>query len=116
MRKIGVDHNRRPGGEETHIHVFDLDSIHDNWDSKVKAGQYPHQSELKQWAPLHNLSLLDGIHWYRGTTLVVVADNSLRRGVISLFHDHVCYDPPQFFTSLLDPLLVTMSKPPLMAK
>ena len=27
-----------------------------------------------------------------------------------------CYDPPQFFSSLLDPLLVTMPKPPLMAK
>ena len=50
----------RPGGEEMHIHVFDIDSIHDNWDSKVKTGQYLYQSELKQWAPLHNLTLLDG--------------------------------------------------------
>jgi len=29
---------------------------------------------------------------------------------------HQCYDPPQFFLSLSDPLLVTLSKPPLMAK
>jgi len=36
----------QPSGEETHIHVFNIDSIHDNWDSKVKTGQYPHQSEL----------------------------------------------------------------------
>jgi len=79
----------RPGGEETHICVFDMDSIHDNWDRKVKTGQYPHQSELKQWAPLHNLTLLDGTHWHHGTALVVMADNALRRGVISLFHDHV---------------------------
>jgi len=27
-----------------------------------------------------------------------------------------CYDPPQFFSSLSNPLLVTLSKPPLMAK
>jgi len=27
-----------------------------------------------------------------------------------------CYDPPQFFSSSLDPLLVTISKPPPMAK
>jgi len=27
-----------------------------------------------------------------------------------------CYDPPPFFAPLLDPLLVTLSKPPLMAK
>jgi len=86
--------DRQPGGEETHIRVFDLDSIHDNWDSKVKAGQYPHQSELKQWAPLHNLTLLDGTHWHHGTALVVVADNALRRGVISLFHDHVTAGHP----------------------
>jgi len=86
--------DRWPGGEETHICVFDIDSIHDNWDSKVKTGQYPHQSELKQWAPLHNLTLLDGTHWHHGTALVVVADNKLRRGVISLFHDHVTAGHP----------------------
>ena len=28
------------------------------------------------------------MHWYHGTALVVVANNELRRGVISLFHDH----------------------------
>jgi len=86
--------NGRPSGEETHICVFDIDSIHDNWDSKVKTGQYPHQSELKRWAPLHNLTLLDGTHWHHGTALVVMADNTLRRGVISLFHNHVTAGHP----------------------
>ena len=86
--------NGWPGGEETHIHVFDIDSIHDNWDSKVKEGQYPCQSELRQWASLHNLTLLDRTHWHHGTALVVVADNALRRGVISLFHDHVTASHP----------------------
>ena len=28
----------------------------------------------------------------------------------------MCYDPPQFFSSLSDPLLVTITKPPSMAK
>ena len=46
------------------------------------------QSILKQWAPVHNLSTIDGTHWYKGPALVVVADNALRRGVITLFHDH----------------------------
>jgi len=73
----------------TSICVFNMDSISDKLDSKVKLAQYPNQPKLKQWAPLHNLSLLDGTHWYHGTALVVMADNSLRRGVISLFHDHV---------------------------
>jgi len=38
----------------------------------------------------HNLTL-DPAHqetWRHGTALVVVADNALRRGVITLFHDH----------------------------
>jgi len=73
----------------TSICVFDMDSIGNNLDSKVKLVQYPNQPKLKQWAPLYNLSLLDGTYWYHGTALVIVADNSLRRGVISLFHDHV---------------------------
>ena len=65
-----------------------MDSIGDNLDLRIKLVQYQHQKTLKQWAPTHNLSLLDGTHWYHGTTLVVVADNDLRRGVTSLFHDH----------------------------
>jgi len=65
-----------------------MDSIADNLDSKIKLVQYQNQSTLKKWAPTHNLSLLDGTHWYHGTALVVVADNDLRRGVTSLFHDH----------------------------
>jgi len=84
----------------TSIHVFDMDSIGNNLDSKVKLAQYPNQPKLKQWAPLHNLSLLDGTHWYHGTALVVVADNSLRRGVISLFHDHVTAGHPRITKTL----------------
>jgi len=62
-----------------------MDSIGDNLDSRVKLAQYKDQPLLKKWAPTHNLSLLDGTHWYHGTALVVMADNTLRRGVISLF-------------------------------
>jgi len=66
-----------------------MDSIGDNLDSRIKLAQYKEQPLLKKWVPTHNLSLLDGTHWYHGTTLVVMADNTLRRGVISLFYDHV---------------------------
>jgi len=74
--------------QHTSIRVFNMDSIGDNLDSKIKLAQYQNQSTLKKWAPAHNLSLLDGTHWHHGTALVVVADNDLRRGVTSLFHDH----------------------------
>jgi len=74
--------------------VFNINSIHDNWDSKVKLAQYQQQSDLKKWAPTYNLTLLDGTHWYHRTALVVMADNTLRRGVISLFHNHVTAGHP----------------------
>jgi len=74
--------------QHTSICVFDMDSIGDNLDSRIKLAQYQHQKTLKQWAPTHNLSLLDGTHWHHRTALVVMADNDLRRGVTSLFHDH----------------------------
>jgi len=84
----------------TSIRVFDMDSIGDNPDQKVKLAQYPNQPKLKEWAPLHNLSLLDGTHWYHGTALVVVADNKLRRGVTSLFHDHKTAGHPRITKTL----------------
>jgi len=62
-----------------------MDSIGNNLDSRVNLAQYQNQEKLKQWAPVHNLSLLDSTHWHHGTTLVVVADNDLRREVTSLF-------------------------------
>jgi len=71
----------------TAIRIFDIDSIHDNLDNKTKQAQYQDQETLKRWASVHNLTLLNGTHWHHGTALVVVADNTLRRGVISLFHD-----------------------------
>jgi len=84
----------------TSIRVFDIDSIHDNWDSKVKLAQYQQQSNLKKWAAIYNLILLDGTHWHHRTTLVVVADNALRRGVISLFHNHVTASHPRITKTL----------------
>ena len=65
-----------------------MDSIHDSLEQQVKRAQYPEQKCLKEWAPTHNLSTEDGTHWFKGTAMVVVENNNLRRGVIALFHDH----------------------------
>ena len=74
--------------EHTKIRVFDIDSIHDSLEQQVKRAQYPEQKRLKEWASVHNLSTEDGTHWFKGTAMVVVENNDLRRGVITLFHDH----------------------------
>jgi len=72
------------------IRVFNSDSIDDKLDTRVFQAQKEHQLELKQMATAHNLTLDPEYQetWHHGTTLVVVADNALRRGVITLFHDH----------------------------
>ena len=40
------------------------------------------------WATTYPLSQLDGLYWY-GDRLVIMEDSSLKRGVISLYHDSV---------------------------
>ena len=67
---------------------MDWNSVENNLEQVIKRAQYLMQQTLKQWATMHNLTTIDGTHWYHGTALVVVADNELRRGVITLFHDH----------------------------
>ena len=72
----------------TSIRIMDWDSVKNNLEQAMKRAQYPMQHILKQWATTHNLSTIAGTHWYHGTALVVVADNELRRGIITLFHDY----------------------------
>jgi hypothetical protein len=67
---------------------MDWDSLEDMLEQQIRRVQYPEQSTLKKWAPIHNLTTLDGTHWHHGTALVIVVNDKLRRGVISLFHDH----------------------------
>ena len=71
-----------------------MDTIHDTLEQQCKRAQYPAQETLKQWASAHGLSTLDGTHWYHGTALVVMEDNTLRRGVTSIFHDSLTAGHP----------------------
>jgi hypothetical protein len=83
-----------------HLHVMDWDSLEDTLEQQIRRAQYPEQSTLKKWAPIHNLTTLDGTHWYHGTALVVVVNDELRRGVISLFHDHKASGHPRITKTL----------------
>ena len=71
-----------------------MDTIHNNLEHQCKWAQYKEQKTLKRWAAAHNLTTLDGTHWYHGTALVVVEDNELRRGVTTLFHDSLTAGHP----------------------
>jgi len=87
--------NGRPGGENENIQVMDWDMLESTLDSKIKLAQYQNQQKLKQWVKVFKqITLADGTHWYHGNALVVVADNTLRRGVTSLFHDQLTAGHP----------------------
>ena len=77
-----------------------MDSIHDSLEQQVKRAQYPEQKQLKEWASVHNLSTEDGTHWFKGTAMVVVENNDLRRGVITLFYDHKASGHPEITKTL----------------
>ena len=72
----------------TCIHVMDWDLAENNLENCIKHAQSLEEKALKRWATAHNLSTLDGQHWYYGMALVVVANDELRRGVTTLFHNH----------------------------
>ncbi len=55
-------------------------------DDCIRTHQLKRPELLATWALTHNLTKTSKLYWW-GDQLVVVEDNSLRRGVISLYHD-----------------------------
>ena len=62
-------------------------------DERVRSHQQTQQALLNKWATTYPLTESDGIRWY-GDRLVVVEDSSLKRGVISLYHDSITAGHP----------------------
>jgi len=86
--------NRQPSRDEE-LQVMDWDMLESTLDSKVKLAQYQGQKALKNWVKaFKQITLADRTHWYHGNALVVVADNTLRRGVTSLFHHQLTAGHP----------------------
>jgi hypothetical protein len=55
-------------------------------DECIRAHQFKHATTLSQWSTTHNLTRIGDLYW-RNDLLVVMEDNNLRKGVISLYHD-----------------------------
>ena len=55
-------------------------------DERVRAHQLQQPELLSKWATTYPLKQIGELHWY-GDRLVVVEDTSLKKGVISLYHD-----------------------------
>jgi hypothetical protein len=52
------------------------------------------QIQLDSWHRAHGVGHRPGDLWWKGTSLVVVGNDDLERGVISLFHDHIAAGHP----------------------
>ncbi len=62
-------------------------------DDCIRAHQLKRPELLATWALTHNLTKTDKLYWW-GDQLVVMEDNNLRRGVISLYHDSITAGHP----------------------
>ena len=67
-------------------HLFTHAATLSSVDDHVNACQLLQCDLLSWWATTYPLKVIGNLHWY-GDHLVVVDDLSLRRGVISLYHD-----------------------------
>ena len=71
-------------------------------DAALIATQAAHAPLLSQWANSYSLQRHPNGSWWNGSRLVVVADNSLRKGVTSLYHDSPTAGHPSILKSCLD--------------
>ena len=62
-------------------------------DQCICSHQQTQQDLLNKWATTYPLTQSGGLHWY-GDRLVVMEDSSLKRGVISLYHDSIMAGHP----------------------
>ena len=62
-------------------------------DERVRSHQQIQKTLLDKWATTYPLTEASGLHWY-GDRLVVMEDSSLKRGVISLYHDSLMAGHP----------------------
>jgi len=62
-------------------------------DQKIEKAQGKDGSTLRQWEWAHGITK-QGELWTKEGTLVVVGNNDLKRGVISLFHDQTTAGHP----------------------
>lgn len=70
----------------THACLFSRATTLSTIDDRAKAHQLHQPELLKQWANTYPIKQEEQLFWY-GKRLVIVDDTSLKRGVISLYHD-----------------------------
>ena len=77
----------------TLVCLFSRASTLSTIDERVRCHQQKQQDLLHKWATTYPLTQSGDLYWY-GDRLVIMEDSSLKRGVISLYHDSVTAGHP----------------------
>ena len=86
-----LDHNNGAHNNDRVLALHDDLFLHalmvTDLDTAIINAQSSHTSLLSRWANTYPLTRQDDGSWWHGSRLVIVADDSLRWGVTSLYHD-----------------------------
>jgi hypothetical protein len=80
------------------VQIVNMDDENITHDIKIEVlhsqGLQKHQPQLEIWCEAHKIEHRPGDLWWKGDTLVIVENDDLRRGVVSLFHDSITAGHP----------------------
>jgi RNase H-like domain found in reverse transcriptase/Integrase zinc binding domain len=83
---------------EAAVWIRDIEDENLNTDIETEVlhaqGLKKNQDKLDQWRRAHHIEHRPGDLWWKGDALIVVGNDDLNRGVISLFHDHIAAGHP----------------------
>jgi hypothetical protein len=83
---------------EAAVRIADMEDENLNHDIEIEVlhgqGLKKYQSQLDTWRKAHEIEHRPGDLWWKGNALVVVENDDLRRGVVSLFHDSIAAGHP----------------------
>jgi hypothetical protein len=90
----GVESTNDPDMDiEAMVWICDIEDENINTDIETEAlhaqGLKKNQGQLDQWHRVHNTEHRLGDLWWKGKALIIVGNDNLKRGVISLFHNHI---------------------------
>jgi hypothetical protein len=83
---------------EAAVQIVNMDDENVNHDLEIEVlhsqGLKKHQPQLEIWHKAHRIKHRPGDLWWKGDALVIVENDDLRRGVVSLFHDSITTGHP----------------------
>ena len=80
------------------MRITDINNENVNTDIETEVlhmqGLSKNRAQLDTWRAAYNVEYRPGSLWWKGEALVVVGNDNLRRGVVSLFHDSLATGHP----------------------